>query len=181
MLRLFRGFAKSWFGPAIMGLLVVAFGFLGSGGIRSMFAGSISNAVVQAGAHVVAPGQFQKLAQRQEQAYQQRTGQTFPMEEALKGGFDKELLQNLSAQTAYFEMLSDSGIRPTDDVVALELRRQAESGQAPGIAQIFDSVTGKFRPEGLAQLLKNNGIGMAEFQRELADTIADSDFNAAVR
>jgi len=181
MLRFFRGFAKSWFGPAIMGLLVVAFGFLGSGGIKSMFAGSISDAVVQAGAHIVTPGQFQKLFQRQEQAYQQRTGQAFPLEEALKGGVDKEMLQGLSAQTAYFEMLSGSGIRPTDDVVALELRRQAESGQAPGIAQIFDSVTGKFRPEGLAALLKNNGISMPEFQRELADSIADTDFNAAIR
>ena len=181
MLRFFRGFAKSWFGPAIMGLLVVAFGFLGSVSIRSMFSGSISAAVVQAGAHTVSPGQFGKLFQRQEQAYQQRTGQAFPLEEALKGGVDKEMLQNLSAQTAYFEMLSRSGIKPTDDVVALELRRQAESGQAPGIAQIFDSVTGKFRPEGLATLLRNNGISMPEFQRELADSIADTDFNAAVR
>jgi peptidyl-prolyl cis-trans isomerase D len=181
MLRLFRGFAKSWFGPAIMGLLVIAFGFLGSGGIRSVFGGRISDAVVQAGSRAVTPGQFQKLFQRQEQAYQQRTGETFPLEQALKAGVDKDMLQSLSAQTAYFEMLSRSGIRPPDDVVALELRRQAESGQAAGIAQIFDSVTGKFRPEGLQALLSNNGITMPEFQRELADSIADTDFNAAVR
>ncbi|HXQ14037.1 MAG TPA: peptidyl-prolyl cis-trans isomerase [Caulobacteraceae bacterium] len=180
MLRLFRAFAKSWFGPAIMGLLVIAFGFLGSGGIRSMFGGPISNAVVQAGSRVISPGQFQKLFQRQEQAYQQRTGQTFPLEQALTEGADKGMLQELSSQTAYFEMLSRSGIRPTDEVVAIELRRQAESGQAAGIAQIFDSVTGKFRPEGLQTLLQNNGITMAEFQRELADSIADGDFGAAI-
>src|SRR5580692_3238344 len=158
MLRLFRAFAKSWFGPAIMGLLVIAFGFLGSGGIRSMFGGGpISDAVVQAGSRVVTPNQFQKLFQRQEQAYQQRTGQTFPLEQALAEGADKGMLQELASQTAYFEMLSRSGLRPTDDVVAIELRRQAESGQAAGIAQIFDSMTGKFRPEGLQQLLQNNG------------------------
>src|SRR5580704_13190898 len=173
MLRLFRAFAKSWFGPAIMGLLVIAFGFLGSGGIRSMFGGPISNAVVSAGSRVVTPNQFQKMFQRNEEAYQQRTGQAFPLEQALTEGADKGMLQDLAAQTAYFEMLSRSGIRPSDDVVAIELRRQAESGQAPGIAQIFDSVTGKFRPEGLAQLLSNNGISMTEFQRELADSIAD--------
>jgi peptidyl-prolyl cis-trans isomerase D len=181
MLRLFRAFAKSWFGPAIMGLLVIAFGFLGSGGIRSMFGGPISNAVVQAGSRVITPNQFQKLFQRQEQAYQQRTGQTFPLEQALTEGADKGMLEQLASQTAYFEMLSRSGIRPTDDVVAIELRRQAESGQAAGIAQIFDSMTGKFRPEGLQALLQNNGINMAEFQRELADSIADGDFNAAIR
>jgi len=181
MLRIFRAFAKSWFGPAIMGLLVIAFGFLGSGGVRSMFGGPISNAVVQAGGRVVTPGQFEKLFQRQQQAYQQRTGQAFPMEQFLAEGADKSMLQDLAAQTAYFEMLSHSGIRPTDDVVANELRRQAESGQAPGIAQIFDSMTGKFRPEGLRQLLQSNGIDMAEFQRELADSIADGDFGAAIR
>jgi peptidyl-prolyl cis-trans isomerase D len=181
MLRLFRAFAKSWFGPLIMGLLVIAFGFLGSGGIRSVFGGRISNAVVQAGSRVITPGQFQKLFQRQEQAYQQRTGQAFPLEQALSEGADKGMLQGLASQTAYFEMLSRSGIRPTDDVVAIELRRQAESGQAAGIAQIFDSVTGKFRPEGLQALLQNNGISMAEFQRELADSIAEGDFSAAIR
>jgi peptidyl-prolyl cis-trans isomerase D len=181
MLRLFRAFAKSWFGPAIMGLLVIAFGFLGSGGIRSMFGGPISNAVVSAGSRVVTPNQFQKMFQRNEEAYQQRTGQAFPLEQALTEGADKGMLQDLAAQTAYFEMLSRSGIRPSDDVVAIELRRQAESGQAAGLAQIFDSVTGKFRPDGLRQLLANNGISMSEFQRELADSIADSDFASAVR
>src|SRR5271165_6603582 len=101
MLRLFRAFAKSWFGPMIMGLLVIAFGFLGSGGIRSMFGGPISNAVVQAGARVITPSQFQKLFQRQEQSYQQRTGQIFPLEQALSQGADKDMLQQLSSQTAY--------------------------------------------------------------------------------
>jgi peptidyl-prolyl cis-trans isomerase D len=182
MLRLFRAFAKSWVGPAIMGLLVIAFGFMGSGGIRSMFGGPISSAVIQAGSHTVTPGQFQKLFQRNEETYQQRSGQPFPLEQALTSGFDRDMLQQLAAQTAYFEMLSRSGVRPSDDVVAIELRRQAESGQAgSGLAQIFDSVTGKFRPEGLAELLKNNGISMAEFQRELADSIADGDFGAAFR
>jgi peptidyl-prolyl cis-trans isomerase D len=180
MLRFFRGFAKSWFGPAIMGLLVIAFGFLGSGGIRSMFGGPISSAVVQAGSRTVTPSQFQKLFQRQEQAYQERSGQPFPLEQALQQGVDKDMLQNLAAETAYFEMLSRSGIRPTDEVVAIELRRQAESGRAQGLAQIFDSMTGKFRPDGLRELLANNGITMAEFQRELSDSIADSDFNAAI-
>ena len=163
-----------------MGLLVIAFGFLGSGGIRSMFGGPISSAVVQAGSRTITPNQFQKLFQRQEQAYQERSGQPFPLEDALKQGVDKDMLQNLAAQTAYFELLSRSGIRPTDDVVALELRRQAESGRAAGIAQIFDSITGKFKPEGLRELLANNGITMTEFQRELSDSIADADFNAAI-
>ncbi|HZZ88349.1 MAG TPA: peptidyl-prolyl cis-trans isomerase, partial [Caulobacteraceae bacterium] len=127
------------------------------------------------------PSQFQKMFQRNQQAYQERTGQAFPLEQMLKEGADKGMVQELAAQTAYAEMLASAGIRPSDDVVASELRRQAQSGQAPGLAQIFDAVTGKFRPEALDQLLKNNGITLPEFQRELGDTIADGDFTSAVR
>ncbi|HEY2709151.1 MAG TPA: peptidyl-prolyl cis-trans isomerase [Caulobacteraceae bacterium] len=180
MLRFFRALSKSWVGPAIMGVLLIALGVLGSGSARSLFGGRIADAIVQAGSRVVTPGQFQKMFNRNEEAYQQRTGQPFPLEEAVKQGADKGMLQDLATQTAYFEMLTQSGIRPSDEVVAVELKRQAESGQAPGLAAIFDSVTGKFRQEGLNQLLQGNGITLAEFQRELSDDIAVGDFTSAV-
>lgn len=180
MLRYFRAFTKSWFGPAIMGAILIALTFLGTGGIRNLVGGRIANAVVQAGSRQVTQGEFQKMFQRNEEAYQQRTGQPFPLEQAVQEGADKNMLQQLAAQTAYFEMLSQSGIRPSDDVVAQELKRQAESGKAPGLAQMFDAVTGKFRPQALAALLQSNGITMDQFQRELSDEIADNDFQGAV-
>jgi peptidyl-prolyl cis-trans isomerase D len=180
MISFFHRLSRSWFGPAIMGVMVVALGFLGLGSARSLFGASITNAVIQAGSRSVGPSQFQKMFQRNEQAYQERTGQSFPLEQMLKEGADKGMVQDLAAQTAYFEMLGRAGIRPSDDVVASELRRQAQSGQAPGLAQIFDAVTGKFRPEALQELLKNNGITLTEFQHELGDTIADGDFTSAV-
>ncbi|HZZ87342.1 MAG TPA: SurA N-terminal domain-containing protein, partial [Caulobacteraceae bacterium] len=182
MISFFHRLSRSWFGPAIMGVIALALGFLGFGsGVRSMFGASITNAVVQAGSRSIGPSQFQKMFQRNQQAYQERTGQAFPLEQMLKEGADKNMVQDLAAQTAYAEMLASAGIRPSDDVVASELRHQAQSGQAPGLAQIFDAVTGKFRPEALDQLLKNNGITLPEFQHELADTIADGDFTSAVR
>ena len=90
------------------------------------------------------------------------------------------MLQELASQTAYAEMLAQAGIRPSDDVVAQELKRQAESGKAPGLAQIFDAVTGKFRPQALSAMLTSNGLTIDQFQRELADEIADNDFQGAV-
>ena len=180
MLRYFRAFTKSWFGPAIMGAILIALTFLGTGGVRNLLGGRMANAVVTAGSRQVTQPEFQKMFQRNEEAYQQRTGQTFPLEEAVKEGADKNMLQQLAAQTAYAEMLSQSGIRPSDDVVAQELKRQAESGKAPGLAQLFDAVTGKFRPQMLAMLLSNNGMTMDQFQRELADEIADNDFQGAI-
>jgi peptidyl-prolyl cis-trans isomerase D len=46
---------------------------------------------------------------------------------------------------------------------------------------VFDSVTGQFKPELLQQLLRTNGMTMAEFQGELSDSIADQDFGSAAR
>ncbi|HEY1752964.1 MAG TPA: peptidyl-prolyl cis-trans isomerase [Caulobacteraceae bacterium] len=180
MLRFFRALTKSWIGPAIMGLLLIALGFLGSGSVRSLFGGRVGNAVVQAGGHSVSDNEFSKLFQHQEEAYLQRTGQAYPLEEAVKQGADKQLVQQLADHNAYLEMLARSGIRPSDAVVAAELKQQAESGKSPAIAQIFDAVTGRFKPEGLQLLLQNNGISMDRFQRDLADEIADNDFGSAI-
>jgi peptidyl-prolyl cis-trans isomerase D len=179
MLTFFQRFAKSWFGPLIMGVLVIAFGILG-GGVRDVLRGRVADAVVQAGGRTVTEPQFQKMFERNQASYLQRTGQPYPLEEAVKQGADQGMVQDLAAQTSYFEMLSRSGIRPSDDVVALELRRQAESGKSPELAQVFDSVTGKFKPEMLQMMLHNNGITIDEFQRELADSIADQDFASAM-
>jgi peptidyl-prolyl cis-trans isomerase D len=180
MLRYFRAFTKSWFGPAIMGAILVALTFLGTSGVRNILGGRIANAVVSAGSRQVTATEFQKMFQRNEETYQARTGQSFPLEQAVHEGADKSMLQQLAEQTAYSEMLSQSGIRPSDDVVAQELKRQAESGKAPGLAQLFDAVTGKFRPEMLQPLLQNNGISLEQFQRQLADEIADNDFQGAM-
>src|SRR6185312_760712 len=180
MLRYFRAFTKSWFGPAIMGAILVALTFLGTGGVHNILGGQIASGVVAAGSHQVTQNQFSKMFQRNEEQYQQRTGQTFPLEQAVAEGADRNMLQQLAAQTAYAEMLTQSGIRPSDDVVAQELKRQAESGKAPGLAQLFDSVTGKFRPDALNALLASNGVTMDQFQKELADEVADNDFMGAV-
>lgn len=180
MLRYFRAFTKSWFGPAIMGLILLALTFLGTGGIRNLVGGRIADAVISAGSRQVTQPEFQKMFQRNEEAYQARTGQSFPLEQALKEGADKSMVQQLAGQTAYAEMLAQAGIRPSDDVVAQELKRQAESGKAPGLAQMFDAVTGKFRPQALNAMLSENGLTIDQFQRELADEIADNDFQGAV-
>ncbi|MGH6972159.1 MAG: SurA N-terminal domain-containing protein, partial [Caulobacteraceae bacterium] len=117
MLRFFYNLSKSWIGPLIMGVLLVAFGILGSGWASNIFGGHIANAVVQAGSHVVTQAQFQKMFDRNEEDYQKRTGQTYPIEEAVKEGADRSMVQQLATQSAYLEMLTQSGIRPTDEVV----------------------------------------------------------------
>ena len=179
MLKFFRGIATSWFGPVIMGALVLAFGILG-GGMRDVLRGRIENAVVQAGSHQITANQFQRLFDAKKAEYEQQTSQPFPIEEAIREGVDKQIVQQLAEQTAVAEMLTRSGVRPSDDVVAVELRQQAEAGGGSTISQLFDPVTGKFRPEQLNLFLQNNHITMQEFQSGLADDIATQDFGGAV-
>ncbi|MFI4935404.1 MAG: peptidyl-prolyl cis-trans isomerase [Caulobacterales bacterium] len=178
MLALFRAFAKSWAAAILMGLLIVAFAVFG---VRDVFKGRIDNAVIQAGDRAVTTQQWGKIFDRVKQDYETRTQQPYPLEEAVKEGEDKRRLDDLASETAYFEMLSRSGVQPSDDVVATELRKAAESGERPELAQVFDSVTGKFRPEALADLLRRNQVTLEDFQRELRDDIANQQFGSAIQ
>jgi len=163
MLKFFRGIATSWFGPVIMGALVLAFGILG-GGMRDVLRGRIENAVVAAGSHQISASEFQRLFDAKKTEYEQQTSQPFPIEEALREGVDRQIVRQLAEQTAFAEMLTRSGVRPSDEVVAIELRQQAEAGGGTAISELFDPVTGKFRPDQLQRFLASNHITMQEFQ-----------------
>lgn len=177
MLKFFRGIATSWFGPVIMGSLVLAFGILG-GGMRDVLRGRIENAVVQAGSHQITSAEFQRMFDAKKAQYEQQQSQPFPTEEVIRQGVDKQIVDQLADQTAFAEMLTRSGVQPSDDVVAIELRRQAETGGG-AISRIFDPVTGKFRPDELDRFLAANHLTMQELQRGLADDVAGEDFIGA--
>jgi peptidyl-prolyl cis-trans isomerase D len=182
MLRFFSAMSKSWFGPFVIGLALLALTFLGFTSMRDVFAGKMANAVVQAGSRSVTSREFERMFQRNEQAYLQQTGQAYPLEEAVRQGADQQMLQQLAAQTSYSEMLSRAGIRPPPDVIASELKRQAESGGgASALSEVFDPVTGKFSETGLAKFLAQVQISRDEFFQDLTDSIADQDFTTAVR
>lgn len=178
MLKFFRGIATSWFGPVIMGSLVLAFGILG-GGMRDVLRGRIENAVVQAGSHQMTASEFQQQFDAKKAQYEQQASQPFPVEEAIREGVDKTIVQGLADQLAFAEMLARSGVRPSDEVVAIELRHQAEAGGGTSISALFDPVTGKFRPDALQRFLASNHITMQEFQQGLSDDVASEDFAGA--
>jgi len=179
MLRFFRAFAKSWFGPLIMGLLVVAFGILG-GGVRDVLRGKIEDAVVQAGSHTKSQQEFAKIFKNIKQNYEEQSQQPYPLEEAIKANVDQDLVDSLASEQSYFEMLQRAGVRPSDDVLVSETVKAAQSGQDPELARVFDSVTGKFRPDLLAQLLNANGLTEEAFDRERRDSLANQEFGSAV-
>ena len=179
MLRFFRAFAKSWFGPVIMGLLVVAFGILG-GGVRDVLRGKIENAVVQAGSRSVTEAEFAKVFSNIKQNYEEQAQQPYPLEEAVKANVDQDLVDRIASEQSYYEMLARSGVRPSDDVLVAETVKAAASGQDPELTRVFDSVTGKFRPDMLARLLQQNGLTEEQFDRDRRDNLANEQFGSAV-
>jgi peptidyl-prolyl cis-trans isomerase D len=179
VIRFFAKFSQSWFGPLIMGLIFIALGILGSGGMRNLQS-PIQNSVVDAGSHSVGEAEFQKLFAGLRQSYEEREHQAYPLEEAVQAGEDKRLLGELADQKAYTEMLTRSGVQPSEDVLAVEMRRAAQSGQAPGLGQVFDPITGKFNEQALVRLLAEKGVSLEEFERDQRDQIAQQQFASAV-
>jgi peptidyl-prolyl cis-trans isomerase D len=180
MLGFFRGFAKSWVASALMGLLMLTFLLLGgNSGLRDMLRFKVADAVVQAGSRVITSAQFQKRYQAANEAYEQRTSQTLTPDEAVKQGYDQDLVNDLASQTTYSEMLARSGVQPSDTVVASELTRAAQSGDSQ-FARLFNPMTGKFDPQALNQLLRATGQSADEFQQEIRDSIASQEFASAV-
>jgi peptidyl-prolyl cis-trans isomerase D len=179
MLRFFSAMSKSWFGPFIMAVAVIALVGLGFTSMRTAFE-SHGNDVVDAGSHQVTIAQFQRLFQRDQQSYQQQTGQPYPLEEAVAQGADQQMLQQLAAETSYLEMLSRAGIRPTPEMIASALKQQAESGAHPELAGIFDPVTGHYSQQGLTNFLREIQLPQQEFFDDVRDGLADQSFSSAV-
>src|SRR5579863_4434296 len=179
MLRFFRAFSQSWFGPLIMGAIVLSFGVLG-GGMRNLVSGCIENSVVAAGSHQVSSADFQKIFDRYKQSVEEQTSQNFPVEEFVKDGRDKALLQDLAGQSAYAEMLTRSGVKPSDDVMVSELARVAKSNPNSPLGRLFNPITGKFDETAYAQVLQQLGLTRTAFEAEFRDEIASEDFEAAI-
>ncbi|MFI4976549.1 MAG: peptidyl-prolyl cis-trans isomerase [Caulobacterales bacterium] len=174
---MFRAFAKSWFATGLIAVLILAFVVFG---VRDVFRGRIADAVVQAGSRTVTTRQFEKLFDRQKEGYETKSGQAFPLDEALKEHFDQQFLQHVASDTAYAAMLDRSGVSPSDDLVAAELAKTAASGKAPALAAMFDSVTGKFKKDALDRFLGENGLTRAEFDAQMRNDIANDHFMGAI-
>ena len=179
MLKFFRGIATSWFGPVIMGTLMLTFLLL-NGGTRDVLSGRIQENVVQAGAHQVTKAQFARIFNGRKAEYEKQSAQSFPLEEMVKEGGDQTMLQQLASETAYSEMLTRLGVKPTDDVVVAELRKQVEAG-SPALSELFDPVTGKFKAKAMDSWLRDRGLTMPEFQQDMADGLANQELGAAMQ
>lgn len=168
MLAAIRAFAKSWVAAVLMGLLIVSFAVWG---IRDVFKGRISDAVITAGSRTVSSADFKRAFDRQKAQYEQQAGQPIATEVAVANGLDRAVLEGLAAEEAFSELLSKIGIRPSDKLVVSQIQK---------IPAFFDPVTGRFDKASYQKLLGENGLTVATFEQGMRDEIAKQHLGAGL-
>lgn len=161
MLSAIRAFAKSPWAAGLIVLLIASFAVFG---IRDVFKGKISDAVVTAGSRKIGPADFKRQFENYKGQLEQRTGQPIPLEVAAANGLDRQVLQEVATGAAVSELLHRLGIRPSDALVSKELQK---------IPAFFDPVSGRFDKQQFAQRLSENGLTPDKFVEVIGDDIGE--------
>jgi len=161
MLSAFRTFAKSPVAVVLLSLLIVSFAVWG---IRDVFHGKISNAVVTAGSREVSPAQFKRMFNMGLKQIEQQQGQPVSLQDAVAAGFDRQVLSDLSASEAFSEFTRRMGVIPADSLVGDAIAKQPD---------FFNKITGKFDTQAYQKLLSDNGLTPDVFEGIERDQIAE--------
>lgn len=168
MLAAIRTFAKSWVAAVLMGLLIVSFALWG---IRDVFRGHISDAVITAGSRTISSVDFKREFDRQKAQYEQQAGQPIPNDVAAANGLDRQVLEGLATREAFSELLIKMGLKPSDKLVVGEIQK---------IPAFFDPVSGRFDKKSYQQRLGDNGLTVATFEQMVRDDLAEQHFGTGV-
>jgi peptidyl-prolyl cis-trans isomerase D len=161
MLSATRQFAKSWVAAVLIGLLVISFAIFG---INDVFKGNFTNDVVVAGSRSVSGADFRREFDNVRKNAEQQAKRPVSIEEAVKAGLDRRLLDEIATRESFGEMLSRIGIRPSDRLMESELRK---------IPAFFNPISGAFDKTLYQQRLGENGLTPARFEMMMRDQIAE--------
>lgn len=168
MLAAFRNFAKSPVAVVLLSLLIVSFAIWG---IRDVFHGKISDAVVTAGSREVSPPEFKRMFNLGLKQIQQRQGQTVSLQDAVAAGFDQQILTDLSGAEAFDEFVQRLGVIPADSLVGDAIAKQPD---------FFNKISGKFDKDAYQRTLADNGLTPDKFETIERDQIAENHLAAGV-
>lgn len=162
MLAAFRNFAKSPIAVVLLSLLIVSFAVWG---IRDVFHGRISNAVVSAGSHEVSPSDFKREFNGELKQIEQEQGQQVSLQDAVGAGFDRQMLSMVSNKAAFDEFIKQLGVVPADSLIADSISKRPD---------LFNRVNGKFDNDAYRRLLQENGLTPETFEASARDEIAET-------
>jgi peptidyl-prolyl cis-trans isomerase D len=168
MLAAIRAFAKSWVAAVLMGILIVSFALWG---IRDVFRGQISDAVITAGSRTVSSVDFKREFDRAKGQYEQQAGQPIPTELAAANRLDRQVLEGMATREAFSEFLRKIGVQPSDKLVV---------GQIEKIPAFFDPVSGRFDKKSYQQRLADNSLTVPVFEQMVRDDLAEQQLGAGI-
>jgi peptidyl-prolyl cis-trans isomerase D len=161
MLAAIRAFAKSWVAAVLIGLLIVSFAIFG---IRDVFRGHVSDAVITAGSRTITANDFRREFDNFRKRAEQEMGQPVSAQVAADNGLDRQVLQGLSTREAFAELLKRMGIRPADKLVAEQIAK---------IPAFSNPVSGQFDKQLYQQRLAQNELTPEKFEGALRDEMAE--------
>ena len=170
MLSFFRAMAKSklvWivlFVPMTAGLLTI-------GNVRQDLTGLFTpkDAVIQAGGRTYKTDDFKRQfdAYRRQAAQQ---GQQISPDDAVAAGIDQQMAQSLAQQESLGEIMHRLRISPSDKQVVAEIAK---------VKAFQDPISGKFDQKAYVQVLSQNNLTPAQFEKEQRDELAYNQFGSA--
>lgn len=168
MLTAFRAFAKSWVAALLIGLLIISFAVFG---MSDVLRGQFSDSVVTAGDRSVDGQEFRREYDNWRRGAEQQAGQAITPQMAAENGVIGGLLEQIAIREAMGALLHKLGLRPSDDLVAKQLRE---------IRGFFDPVSGRFDPNLMERVLAENNLTGDQFLRGLKDQVAETHFAAGL-
>jgi peptidyl-prolyl cis-trans isomerase D len=150
----------------------VGAGLMTIGSVRQDLGGLFSpkDAVIQAGSRVYSSDEFKKSFDNyRRQATQQ--GQQITPDDAVAAGLDQQMLTALAQQESFAAELAKLGIAPSAQQVFVEAIAKEKAFQDP--------ISGKFDKRTYAQVLSQNQLTPAQYEKAKLDELTYAQFGAA--
>jgi peptidyl-prolyl cis-trans isomerase D len=161
MLRGIRNASSNWLGKTlmtiVMGLLIVAFGIWG---IADIFHGFGQSTLATVGGTEISTEQFRQIYTDRLQQIGRQLGRSLPPDQIRARGIDRQVLQQVIAETALDEDARRKGLNASDE----EIRRQIMSDPN------FKGANNAFDPARFASLIRQMGYSEQRYVAEQRQT-----------
>ena len=171
MLSLFRNMAKSKVVWLVL-FLPMGAGLMTIGNVSMDLSGFFTpkDAVIKAGSRILTSDDFKRAFDNYRRQAQQQ-GQQITPDEAVAEGLDQQMLQALAQQESFASLLNRLGIQPS--------AQQVFDEQISKVKAFQDPVSGKFDKKAYVEVLSQNQLTAAEFEKSQRDELAYNQFAAA--
>ena len=143
--------------------------------VLGLISGNSGSWIVKAGSETVTPKEFNALFERMRKNAEQQYQRQITTEDALKGGLEKQALEELMSSESLNAMFKKMGLRAPQSLVDDAMKQQL--AQYPGV---FDEITGELNPVALNDLLSQNGLDVETYRKGLEGSIVEAQFFGAM-